>query len=80
MIEQEKKLKSLRKSEMQLTGSEETEKIKRELEKLKADVVLASVHIDNIDEEMRNLRKTQLYPQLKMLLERFVVLFYVLPL
>lgn len=65
---------------MQLTGSEETEKIKRELEKLKADVVLASVHIDNIDEEMRNLRKTQLYPQLKMLLERFVVLFYVLPL
>ncbi|KAI5588407.1 hypothetical protein BDE02_05G095800 [Populus trichocarpa] len=63
-IEHEKKVALLRKLEVRRADYVKTEKIKKEVEKLESQMIVATQGIETTSAEIIKLRETELYPQL----------------
>ena len=67
----------LRKLEMKRADYVKTEKMKKEVEKLESQMMVASQAIDSTSAEIIKLRETELYPQLLELVKGLVFQFLV---
>jgi hypothetical protein len=71
-IEHEKKVALLRKLEARRADYVKTEKIKKEVEKLESQMIVATQGIETTSAEIIKLRETELYPQLLELVKGLV--------
>jgi hypothetical protein len=71
-IEHEKKVALLRKLEVRRADYVKTEKIKKEVEKLESQMIVATQGIETTSAEIIKLRETELYPQLLELVKGLV--------